>query len=377
MKRPLIIALGIATLIKLILGAVTIGTNDVATWRAFADNAMLCGRCVYQLPGPYGDPFNHPPFIIHFLKLIGASSMAWFPFWLRLPAILADIGTVLIVTRLRQEISTRIVLLLALNPVSILISGFHGNTDPVMIFFVVLSVYLIKARRLKWAAAAFGMAINIKVVPLLLVPAILIHIWSSKFARGVVLFVSIATLIVVALSMPYILSNPLAITKATLGYRGMYGKWGTARILIAFPLSMTGHEIAARVIQTIIIVSMLALSWYLNGRKIDLFCQIGLIFFLFFFLTPSLAVQYLSWPVPFILALGFWWSLVYYTSAGVYLFLTYNYWSHGQWYFADSHIEPQWTLASYMAGFICWAICGFICLRYKHVLKKFEPQKRT
>jgi hypothetical protein len=89
MKRPLIIALGIATLVKLVLAAVTIGTNDVATWRAFADHAMLCGRCAYQFPGPYGDPFNHPPFIIHFLKLIGMSSAAWFPFWIRLPAILA------------------------------------------------------------------------------------------------------------------------------------------------------------------------------------------------------------------------------------------------------------------------------------------------
>ena len=107
MKRPLIIALGIATLVKLVLAAVTIGTNDVATWRAFADHAMLCGRCAYQFPGPYGDPFNHPPFIIHFLKLIGMSSAAWFPFWIRLPAILADIATVLVVTKLIPGISKR------------------------------------------------------------------------------------------------------------------------------------------------------------------------------------------------------------------------------------------------------------------------------
>lgn len=376
MKRSLIIALGIATLVKLVLAAVTIGTNDVTTWRVFADNAMLCGGCVYHLPGPYGDPFNHPPFMIHFLKLIGTST-AWFPFLLRLPAILADVGTVLVITRLIPEISTRLLVLLALNPVSILISGYHGNTDPLMIFFVVLTIYLLKTDRLKWAAAAFGMAINIKVVPLLLVPAILIHIWNRRSARGVVLFVSIATVVVLALSLPYILSNPLAIGKATLGYSGMYGKWGTARILIAFPLSRAGHEIAARVIQTLIIAVTLTLAFYLNKRKADLVYQIGLIFFLFFFLTPSLAVQYLSWPVPFILALGFWWSLAYYTSAGLYLFLTYNYWSHGHWYFADSHLEPQWSAASYMAGFLCWAVCVYICLRYRHILKHLKPQKST
>nr|AUN36029.1 hypothetical protein [uncultured bacterium] len=375
MKRPLIIALAIATLVKLVLATVTIGTNDVATWRAFADNAMLCGRCAYQFAGPYGDPFNHPPFIIHFLKLIGSSSTAWFPFWIRLPAILADIGTVLLVTRLIPGISTRLIVLLALNPVSILVSGFHGNTDPVMIFFVVLAVYLLKTDRLSWTAAAFGMAINIKVVPLLLVPAILAYIWSRRSARGVILFVSIAAVVVLALSVPYILSNPLAILKATLGYRGLSGRWGISLILVGFPIS---QAVAYRVLQLLVIALTLALAAYLNRREFDLFYQIGLIFFLFFLLTPAHALQYLAWPVPFILALGFWWSLAYYTSAGLYLFLTYNYWSQGQWYFADSHLDPPWTVASYMAGFVCWAVCAFICLRYKHVLTKAsEPQKRT
>ena len=364
MKRPLLIALGIATLVKLLLATVTIGTNDVATWRVFADNAMLCGECAYELPGRLGDPFNHPPFMIHFLKLIG-SSTAWFPFWLRLPAILADIGTVLLVTRLIPKISTRLIVLLALNPVSILVSGFHGNTDPVMIFFVVLTVYLLKTGRLKWAAVAFGMTINIKIVPLLLVPAILIYIWwSRKSLRSAALFGCIAAAVVLALSLPYILRNPLAIAKATLGYRGMYGQWGISRILIAFQTSMAGHAIAARLTQTLIIVLTLALAYYLNRQKIDLVYQIGLIFFALFFLSSGVAVQYLSWTVPFILVLGFWWSLAYYASAGLYVFLNYHHWSQGQWYFAESHTPPYSSAAGYMAGFVCWVVCGLICLRY-------------
>ena len=374
MKRPLLIALGIATLVKLVLATVTIGTNDVATWRVFADNVMLCGECAYQLPGRLGDSFNHPPFIIHFLKLIGPST-GWFPFWLRLPAILADIGTVLLVTRLMPQISTRLLVLLALNPVSILVSGFHGNTDPVMIFFLVLTVYLIKTGRVNWAAAAFGMAINIKIVPLLLVPAILLYIWwSRKSLRSAVLFGCIAAVVVLVLSMPYILRDPFPIIRATLGYRGMYGQWGLSRILIAFQTSIAGHAIAARLTQTLIIVLTLALAYYLNRRKVDLVYQIGLIFFALFFLSSGVAVQYLSWPVPFILALGFWWSLAYYSSAGLYVFLSYNHWSHGQWYFAESHTPPYSSLAGYIAGFVCWAICGLICVRYLQIVK---PQKGT
>jgi hypothetical protein len=128
----------------------------------------------------------------------------------------------------------------------------------------------------------------------------------------------------------------------------------------------------------LVIALTLALAVYLNRRKVDLIYQIGLTFFLLFLLTPAHALQYLAWPVPFILALGFWWSLAYYTSAGLYLFLTYNFWSQGQWYFADSHIKVELGVPSYMAGFVCWGVCGLICLRYKHLLSKhLEPHKDT
>ena len=111
------------------------------------------------------------------------------------------------------------------------------------------------------------MAINIKVVPLLLVPAILAYMWSRKSARGVLLFVSIAAVVVLALSMPYILSNPLAILKATLGYRGLYGRWGISLILVGFPIFQAGHELAYRVLQMLVIALTLALAVYLNGGR--------------------------------------------------------------------------------------------------------------
>ena len=44
------------------------------------------------------------------------------------------------------------VLLLAVAPISIMVSGFHGNTDPLMVFLVLLSVYLLEARRSTWRA---------------------------------------------------------------------------------------------------------------------------------------------------------------------------------------------------------------------------------
>ena len=370
MKRSILLAIAVASLVKLSFALFTIGTSDVATWRSFADSVQACGSCVYQSVGPYGDRFNHPPFIIYFLKLIAGADRL-FPFWLRLPSILADIGSVLLIRKMLPKVSVSLLILLSLNHVSILVSGFHGNTDPLMIFFVVLTLYLFSIKRVGWAGAAFGMAINIKIVPLLVVPAVFFYLRGWK-ARTI--FCSVAVFVVLVLSAPYVFNSPLAIIKGTLGYSGMYGKWGTSRILIAFPLSKTGHDTASLIFRLIIVAVTLLGSYSMSKRGVHLFCQIGFILFLFFFLTPSLGVQYLVWTVPFVLALGLQWSIAYYASAGLHLFLTYNYWSHGQWYFADSHIEPQWSAGSYMAGFLCWAICGLICLRYKHlVYNRHEP----
>ena len=57
-----------------------------------------------------------------------------------------------------------------LCPTSIMISGFHGNTDPLMIALLLLSVYLIEADAPSWiAGATMGLATNVKVVPVSIV----------------------------------------------------------------------------------------------------------------------------------------------------------------------------------------------------------------
>ena len=54
-----------------------------------------------------------------------------------------------------------------------MISGFHGNTDPLMIAPLLLSVYLIEADAPSWiAGAAMGLATNVKVVPVVLLPVV-------------------------------------------------------------------------------------------------------------------------------------------------------------------------------------------------------------
>src|SRR5581483_7561229 len=80
--------------------------------------------------------FNHPPFMVHVLRLLGWIASATrlpFPLVLRLPGIAADAASVWMVARLLGPRPSPVRLIaLALSPVALMISGFHGNTDPVM-----------------------------------------------------------------------------------------------------------------------------------------------------------------------------------------------------------------------------------------------------
>jgi Gpi18-like mannosyltransferase len=360
MKRPVIIAIAVATIVKLLLAWFTIGTSDVATWRAFANNAALCGQCVYSLPGPYGDPFNHPPFIILFLKLIAGTAL--FPFWLRLPSILADIATVFFVSRLLPNASKWLLVLLALNPVSILISGFHGNTDPVMICFVVASIYAATKNRFELAGVALGMALNIKIVPLLFAPSFLFQ----PGMRRRLIFIATAVVTVLVFLLPYMSKEVIT---NVLRYRGLFVNWGPAHYL-----DLTGRApfyFLAAPMRYAIIIGSIVLSSCLNRKGRSLFEICAAIVLLFYVFTPSIAMQYFAWGVPFVILLGRFRASLYYAFAGALIALQYHRWSNGTWYFADSHSVPPVTAQTEFLSFAVWAICIF--LLYRLCLKSRTP----
>jgi len=234
-KRILLAGIGLATLLKLYLAATTSGTLDVAGYADQLDKIREFGGIgAYHVRGVINNnPFIHPPFIIHLLTVLGFLSDVTgisFRFWLRLLPSLADIGSIIVIwmmpaTWASQRLGKGALLCLALCPTSIIISGYHGNTDPVFIFFVLLAIYLLEARqRTLLAGLAFGMALNIKVVPLMLLPAILFYLWPN--VKKEFEFLGAAAVVFLLDSMPYLLQDPAVILKVVFGYSSIYVQWG-------------------------------------------------------------------------------------------------------------------------------------------------------
>src|SRR5215510_3618928 len=183
-------ALAAATALKLYLALTTAGSMDAV---GFADHLtkieQVGGLGAYAVRGAFNNPFNSPPFMIHALRAMGwleRTTRLPFPFWLRLPSVLADVGSFFITRRLLANIwparnLSWPLFLVAVSPISIMISGYHGNTDSLMIFFVLLAVCFCEHRTRPWVAGlAFGAALCVKVVPLLFAPALLLYLPAAR-----------------------------------------------------------------------------------------------------------------------------------------------------------------------------------------------------
>lgn len=349
----------IAFAAKLLLALRTYGTNDVYTYERFALWSRYFGAELYKI----APDLNHPPSMLHILSgLLWMSDHTHLPFhfWIRFPGILADVGSLWLVCRIvGPRIAERsvfiAVLLIAIAPTHILISGFHGNTDPIMIFFVMAAVWLAGYRDKPAAGGiAYGMALCIKVAPIILAPVLFLSLTGVR--KRVAFF--LATLSVTALAWsPYIFQEPSAVIHQVFGYKSSYGLWGFSwlfrELANAWPASQWINNGFSRFGSAFVVAAILVLSVWMNRltRKPSLYTQVGMVFLLFFTATSGFAVQYLAWLTPWVAELGALPVALFIVTGSVFLLVVYNYWNLGMpWYMA---IAYPWSSHQYFQV-LCW-----------------------
>ena len=144
---------------------------------------------------------------------------------MKLFPIAADMGTawltfLLARTRWSRLGATAVGLGYALNPVPVLISGFHGNIMPVSVFFAFWAYYLFERaprnRTVILSALALGIGIGLRSWPVLLLPFFLrpgFLTWRQR-----VLYAALAAFPSVATLAPYLLVNSEGILREAFGY---------------------------------------------------------------------------------------------------------------------------------------------------------------
>ena len=301
-----------------------------------------------------------------------------FPFWLRLVSTLADVGTIAVMWRVAGKFVPRrpaalLVLLLAVCPIAIVISGFHGSTASEMVFLLVLSIYLLEEKkRVGLAGAVFGLALNVKISPLMLALAIFLYLpaWRARAK-----FFAAAAAVFLIGSLPYLLLEPRIIAKAVLGYSSIYGNWGWTSLVSRWypqpvqyarePFEVTGiHATFATTAKWLMLAIIIATSFLMNRLKTKppLFLQCGFIIAVFLVLTPGFGSQYLMWLLPWVVLLGLWPAIIYYAAGSVYIIVTYA------CYFAFA--TPLYCVGEvlFYPMIICWATVILMLVFYARAM---------
>ncbi len=354
----------------------THGATDILFWEADsqkirnqgAQALYRDGAVLYRDGVPYfAEEFNHPPFMIRVLSWWASlERMTGLPlrFWLRFCCALADVAGVLLLLLLVERSGDRpypkSLLLVAASPVSLMISGFHGNTDPIAAALVLLAVYLLVAGQPYWlAGAALGMAMDIKIIPLLFVPAILFFIPGG---RGRLQFAAGAGTLFLAGSIPLVVQDPLLVWRHVFGYTPQSGMWGLS-LLANIPIPEARFALLG---------FMLLVSLWMNFRRTPRFPihrQIGLLSFLFLVLTPGFGVQYLAWLVPWAGLLRFRQALAFHATAGIFLFSYYQRGAHGMpWDLANSADTRVWCGAVVYLVLLSWLTLCWLTVAYRRQL---------
>lgn len=392
-SRLIIVVAALAAALKILIALATFGTNDVVAFYEFAKAIETHGLTwTYE----HSILFNHPPLVGYLLR-----GLIWltrqpaleqlgisFPFLLRLPGIIADFLVVLLLVVLgRQYPQLRppawALLLFAASPVSLMITGFHGNTDPILVLFLLLASIMAVRRHALLCGVFLALSCQVKIVPLLLLPIFFFYWIEQRRARWF-LQAFAATSILCCLEL--LLRSPASLARNVLGYGSFWGIWG-----VTYCLRMTGvndfsrasflnlapiQQLIMTILKLAIVLAILVLGW--RRRKLSppaLFSSIGYAWLIFFVFSPAIAAQYLVWLAPFVLLLSPKFYAVLVAGSSIFLFALYTLSSGGfPWYFA--HASNKLNLISAHWAVLPWLILlgGLIAMVLK--ARQRHPQLR-
>jgi hypothetical protein len=165
-----------STVIKLYFALTTFGSGEVACWSSFLDYMVENGTVSIYASSPF---YSHPPAmsgLLLWLAPLAPYAPNGFPFLIRLPAILSDVASGFLLYSIVAQVGGPrrglwAALLFWASPVAVMVSGYHGNIDPIFMMLILLVAHQAMRGKPAWQIGALlGLACNVDLVPLVTVP---------------------------------------------------------------------------------------------------------------------------------------------------------------------------------------------------------------
>jgi hypothetical protein len=360
----LVAALGL--LARFIVMLESIGSNDMVTWQHFANViARTSVGHAYDTEVLY----NHPPL----MGLMGGGLFSLsralgcrFEVLFKLPMLLADAGVAYLIYRSwRGRGVERALVALACfcwSPISISITGYHGNTDSLCAGLTLLSAVLLDGEFAFLGGLALAASINVKLIPCLLIPTSMACLKSWKERRSFAFGLSLG----VIPFLPYLLWHWQGFHDHALAYRSYPGEWGITGILARVGANRHLAELCGwmnrfwvehgslGVLLWPVLLASLEL-WFRrrwSARELSAAVMAG-----FLVLTPGWGIQYAIYPVALLFSANIERAIAYSVFGGLYTLIVYASLWTGSRPFYSSFYEGQ-PEGGLIIGFLTWLVAG-------------------
>lgn len=326
----MIFCIAIGTLIRVCIAGVSDGTNDARIWYGIASTISQRGliesyRALQEL--------NHPP-LSAIWSWIALQAGVWFTMVIKIPAMIGDALSVILLGKIWLErgnirMARASMFGMALSPIAILISGYHCNTDSLYAFFSLLAMYLMGMHRnFLLGGLALGAAINVKLIPVILIPVAFAMCRSWRDALNLFIALAISTVPF----LPLVVSAPDAVQRNMLTYAPPLAPWGITHILHDINTHPRFEDASFAVVRhysyvgrylILGVVGLLCLVQFLS-RRWNSFELATLVYATFLVLAPGFGNQYMVILVPLLLAISVSRSWLYGVLGMGYLLLMYG-----------------------------------------------------
>jgi len=356
--RVLLGAIVLGVLLRVVLIGISYGSNDMTTWIRFADFIRADG--IWNLYR-YDQGFNHPPlmgWMAAGLRTLALWTGIPFPVLFKLPCLIGDVLVMVVLWRCWREsghiVAAAAAALFSCNPISILVTAYHGNTDSLVGAFGLFAAFAMSRHRYATAGLLVALAANVKIVGVLWAPALFFLCYDRRAMSRFVFGIGVGML-------PFVL--PLLIAPAefhrnVLSYGSAPRNWGISRLIGGGvgQLKSLSAELHTQFLAWGRYLTVAGiLSWAIFGRivHLDPFRAGALAFAAFLTLAPGFGIQYLVWIVPVLAAVSLRYSLRYALLGGLFALLVYLTWLTGDWPLSSRHRgipAPAWVV-----GLFVWA----------------------
>jgi hypothetical protein len=366
-SHPLIFLFLVALLVRLVpLVLLPVGAAyDIESFRLVGE-ALLNGEDVYTSAAAG----RHPYFPLQMYTIGAATYLSHttpLPFivWLKLPATLADVLITFVIYESFQHwgkseaASLHWALLYALNPISVLVSAYHGQFDAIPVLLLLLAWYSYRfGRRIIRSAILLGFAILSKTWPLVFLPIAFIRLPNHRQRFG---YTFLALSIPILFTTAYVVwfnTDPVPMLRRTLTHAGVPGYWGLSTLIYLPGGLMFNPDQALQLIlplqRGLLLMVVLIVLWW--TRHQDALNALLTIILSVFAIMLGMGLQWLLWPIAFaVLACEERW-LKWYTLMGTLMMLVHLYGLH-LYPWLNQLLEPQAaTITLRLVSLPVWSI---------------------